>query len=127
MALYIPSDIFKELWKVALKFPNDILTDKSLLHTFFMWYNLTQALELSQKESVRQVKKDTKKTSAAWTASMVDLVECILAWPHYLRWTEETGDSEYHHFFRYVDRIFRADRARPALATNEVTLDVAGT
>ncbi|KAK0764315.1 hypothetical protein N5P37_003714 [Trichoderma harzianum] len=36
--------------------------------------------------------------------------------------TEETGGSEYHHFFRYVDHIFWADRERPALSTNGVTI-----
>ncbi|KAK0763639.1 hypothetical protein N5P37_003018 [Trichoderma harzianum] len=99
-ALDTPPEIPQELRKFALKFPNDLLTDGDLLHAHLVWYDLLQAPELNQERSMEEARKGAKRDSAAWTVPEADLVECILAWPHYLRWTEETGGSECHNLFR---------------------------
>ncbi|PKK47821.1 hypothetical protein CI102_8634 [Trichoderma harzianum] len=103
-ALDTPPEIPQELRKFALKFPNDLLTDGDLLHAHLVWYDLLQAPELNQERSMEEARKGAKRDSAAWTVPEADLVECILAWPHYLRWTEETGGSECHNLFRVSEK-----------------------
>ncbi|KAL6819821.1 hypothetical protein V8C40DRAFT_268310 [Trichoderma camerunense] len=80
-------EILKELRKVAPKFPNDLLTDKDLLCAHLVWSDLIQAPELNQERSIEEARKGAKRDLAAWTVPVADLVKCILAWPHYLRWT----------------------------------------
>lgn len=101
--LHIPQGILRELRRIARKFPNDVLTEEDTLHAFFVWYDPTYTPKRSQEESVDEVRKGARQTSAAWTAPLEYLVRCILAWPHYLRWHEEMGFSEYIHFFRYAE------------------------
>ncbi|KAL7804039.1 hypothetical protein V8C43DRAFT_300175 [Trichoderma afarasin] len=86
-ALNIPPEVLKELRKVAPKFPNDLLIDEGLLHAHLVWYDLIQAPELKKERSIEEARKGAKRDSAAWTVPVADWVECILAWPHYLRWT----------------------------------------
>ncbi|UKZ56306.1 hypothetical protein TrVGV298_010141 [Trichoderma virens] len=120
-----PTELLEELWKVALAFPNDLLTCEDILHGYFLWYDITMDSEMSQEASIAEVQRGTRRASTAWTVPTADVVECILGRPHYLRWHEELGLSEYEHFFRYIHRMFKTDRARPALSTNGFTLDVA--
>ncbi|KAJ4865405.1 hypothetical protein T069G_01935 [Trichoderma breve] len=86
-ALDTSPEILKELRKVAPKFPNDLLTDEGLLHAHLVWYDFIQAPELNQERFIEEARKGTRRDSVAWTVPVADLVECILAWPHYLRWT----------------------------------------
>lgn len=100
---HIPQGILRELRRIARKFLNDVLTEEDILHAFFVWYDLTYTPKRGQEERVDEIRKGAKQTSAAWTVPLEYLVRCILAWPHYLRWYEEMGFSEYIHFFRYVE------------------------
>lgn len=86
-AIDAPPEILKELRKVAPKFPNDLLTDEDLLHAHLVCYDLIQAPELNQERFIEEARKGARRDSAAGTVPVADLVECILAWPHYLRWT----------------------------------------
>ncbi|KAL6835880.1 hypothetical protein J3E69DRAFT_373180 [Trichoderma sp. SZMC 28015] len=130
-ALDTPPEILKELRKVAPKFPNDLLIDEGGLRAHLVWYDLIQAPELNQGRFIEEVLKGARRDSAAWTIPEADLVECILAWPHYLRWTEETGDSECHHFlfddFGPLECAREGERgsgmASPGCRVNESFLD----
>ncbi|KAL6824095.1 hypothetical protein V8C40DRAFT_30922 [Trichoderma camerunense] len=122
--LNIPQGILKELRRILSHFPNDNITEDDSLHALFVWYGLMHTAKRGEEESVEGIRKGAKQKSASWTVPYEYLVRCILAWPHYLRWHEEMGFSEYIHFFRYVDHIFRADQERPELSTQGVTADV---
>ncbi|KAJ4858164.1 hypothetical protein T069G_06431 [Trichoderma breve] len=61
-ALYIPPGILKELRRITKKFPNNVVTciDEDILHTFFVWHDLTYTPKLGQEESVEEVWKGAK-------------------------------------------------------------------
>ncbi|KAL7798821.1 hypothetical protein V8C43DRAFT_276360 [Trichoderma afarasin] len=122
--LNIPQGILRELRRILRHFPNDNVTEDDSLHALFVWYGLMHTPKRGEEESVEEVREGAKQKSASWTVPYEYLVRCILAWPHYLRWHEEMGFSEYIHFFRYVEHIFRADQERPELTTQGVTADI---
>lgn len=69
-----------------------------------------------QEGSIGDVRKGCKRP-------LTTLGECLIGYPHFLRWPEEMGLVEYPHFFRYIHHVFMADRARDALIVTNVSLD----
>lgn len=68
-------------------------------------------------------KKGVKRVSQVWLVLYTSLCECLLGYPHYLRWTEEMCLAKYSHFARYIDCIFMGDCGRDPLVVRGANLD----
>lgn len=113
------------LHEFDLKFPNDLLTIEDLLLGLFAWYDIVTGGASTLESSVSEVRKSSQRQSQSWQVPHTSLCECLLAYPHYLRWTEEMCLTEYPHFSRYVDRMFKKDRRRDPLVVRGADLDEA--
>ncbi|KAM0478899.1 hypothetical protein ACHAPX_004877 [Trichoderma viride] len=122
-ALSFPPKLILMLQGFALKFPNDLLTMEDLLLGLFAWYDIATHGYWKQESSVNEVRKGVQRQSQVWTVPYTSLCECLLGYPHYLRWTEEMCLAEYPHFSRYIHHIFKADRARDPLVVRGANLD----
>ncbi|TFB07783.1 hypothetical protein CCMA1212_001158 [Trichoderma ghanense] len=122
-AMRFPPQLLDTLMKFAMQFPEDLLTMDLLLLALMAWADIKMAPESAQELSVTAIEAKSKTDSEAWPVPKVSLAECLVLYPHWLRWVEVMKFAEYPHLFRYVRRVVDRDRKRSALVIKEDLLD----
>lgn len=101
-----PKDLTRRLEQFALECDKDLLTLDTLYLALFAWYDIVTGHQLNPEECM------DGGPNAADSVKIYQptLAECLVYYPHWLRFTEVTGLAEFIHFFRYVDCAVSGDK-----------------
>ncbi|KAL7892379.1 hypothetical protein HDV64DRAFT_290058 [Trichoderma sp. TUCIM 5745] len=102
-ALTFPKDPTRRPEDFAVKCDKDLLTLDTLYLALFAWYDIVTGYQMNPGQCLRHGPNAADSTK-------VYLAECLVYYPHWLRFTEVTGLAEFVHFFRYVEYAVAGDR-----------------
>lgn len=112
--LAYPQELTDMLRSFARGFPNDLLSMRLMLLAATIWKDIMESPMRSQEMCV-----DAAKASQAWKVPEVRLAPFIVYFPHWLRWTEIMGLTEYPHPFRFVSQALQGDTINASLGVDE--------
>jgi hypothetical protein len=112
--LAYPQELIDMLRSFARGFPKDLLSMRLMLLAATIWKDIMVSPMRSQEMCV-----DATKASQAWKVPEVRLAPFIVYFPHWLRWTENMGLTEYLHPFRFVSRALQGDAINASLRVDE--------
>jgi hypothetical protein len=105
-ALTFPEDLTKRLRNIAVTYDKDVLTLDTSYLALFAWYNIVTGHQLDLGKCLGE------DPNAADSGKIYQptLAECLVYYPHWLRFTEVTGLAEFLQFFRHVECAVSGDR-----------------
>ncbi|KAL6864047.1 hypothetical protein J3F83DRAFT_185961 [Trichoderma novae-zelandiae] len=118
-ALEYPVELLKMLKDFALLYPNDILPLRTLLLGCHLWADITGHRTLSLERFFEK----RKDQSAVPQVPDIPLAVCLIYYPHWLKWTEWMGLSEFPHPFRFMSQAIKSDMDNEAIGVDPDSID----
>ncbi|KAL7945864.1 hypothetical protein V8C42DRAFT_357484 [Trichoderma barbatum] len=104
--LQYPRKLITMLEEFATSYPKDVLPIRSLLLACHLWVDIMDH-ENMMMEQFAKPSKQNKNTGIQ--VPMVSLAQFLIYFPHWIKWTEFMGLSEFPHPFRFVSTAADSD------------------
>lgn len=118
-AMDYPDELLSILKDFAALFPNDILPLRTLLLGCHLWADITGHRTLSLERFFEK----RKDQSAVPPVPDIPLAVCLILYPHWLKWTELMGLSEFPHPFRFMSQAIKSDMDKEAIGIDPESID----
>ncbi|KAL7935132.1 hypothetical protein V8C35DRAFT_300802 [Trichoderma chlorosporum] len=118
--LEYPDPLLHMLRDFARKYKKDRLTERGLLLAAHLWVNITNDPGF-QLEIYTQDKRERGLPYQPVPA--ISLAQCLIYYPHWLRWVANMGLVEFIHPFRFIHKAIQTDVANNPDAGMEVEAD----
>ncbi|KAL7943390.1 hypothetical protein V8C42DRAFT_359104 [Trichoderma barbatum] len=112
-----PERLLEMLRNFARKYTKDRLTERSLLLAAYLWANITKDPESKLELFAKERKWDGEPYQPVPTVS---LAQCLIYYPHWLRWVVDMALAEFVHPFRFISKAVETDLANNVNAGMEV-------
>lgn len=120
-ALEYPDELLSMLEEFATLFPHDILPLRTLLLGCHLWADITGHRVLY----LERLFQSCEDQSAVPQVPDVPLAVCLVYYPHWLKWTECMGLSEFPHPFRFMSQALKSDMDKEAIGIDPDSIDQA--
>ncbi|KAL7804985.1 hypothetical protein V8C44DRAFT_248683 [Trichoderma aethiopicum] len=117
--LEYPDELLEMLKDFATLYPNDILPLRTLLLACHLWADITE----HRKLCLERFFEKRGRQSAVPQVPDVPLAVCLVYYPHWLKWTEWMGLSEFPHPFRFMAQAIKSDMDKEAIGINPESID----
>ncbi|PTB68556.1 hypothetical protein BBK36DRAFT_1112708, partial [Trichoderma citrinoviride] len=118
-SLEYPDELLSMLKDFAMLYPKDILPLRTLLLGCHLWADITGHRTLSMERFME--KREDKSTVPQ--VPDIPLAVCLIYYPHWLKWTEWMGLSEFPHPFRFMSQAVKSDMDNEAIGIDPDSID----